>query len=108
MSKKPDNTSETQHPVLKETAVAYAPVTRGEGEFYSLQTPEDRGWEEFRDQCRRQMQRPLATRIKYGFARKAVSPDAERPNRAFDTMAQYRAWCETNLPDYLGFKRRSK
>ena len=63
--------------------------------------------EEFRDQCRRQMDRPLALRLKYGFCRtyKPVLDDA--PWRAFDTMAEYRAWCERNLPESLGFKRPS-
>jgi hypothetical protein len=61
--------------------------------------------EAFREQCRRQMDRPLAVRIKYGFCRtyKPVLDDA--PWRVFDTMADYRAWCETHLPDYLGHKR---
>ena len=61
--------------------------------------------EAFRDQCRRQMQRPMEQRIKYGFYRtyKPVLDDA--PWRAFDTMAEYRAWCEANLPEYLGYKR---
>ena len=66
---------------------------------------EARSLEEFREECRRQMERPLATRIKYGFYRvhKAVADDA--PWRSFDSMAEYRAWCESNLPDYLGYKR---
>ena len=66
---------------------------------------EDRGWEDFRDQCRRQMQRSIEDRIKYGFCRmyKPVLDDA--PWRAFETMAEYREWCATHLPDYLGFKR---
>jgi hypothetical protein len=61
--------------------------------------------EQFREQCRRQMDRPLALRLKYGFCRtyKPVLDDA--PWRAFNTMAEYRAWCEGNLPAYLGFKR---
>ena len=61
--------------------------------------------EAFREQCRRQMERPLALRIKYGFNRvhKPVLDDA--PWRSFDSMAAYRAWCEKNLPEYLGFKR---
>ena len=65
---------------------------------------EDKGWEDFRDQCRRQMQRPLDQRIKYGFFRmyKPVLDDA--PWRAFETMSDYRAWCTAQLPDYLGFK----
>ncbi len=63
--------------------------------------------EQFREQCRRQMDRPLALRVKYGFFRtyKPVLDDA--PWRAFDTMAEYRAWCEWRLPEYLGFKRAS-
>ncbi len=61
--------------------------------------------EDFRDQCRRQMDRPMEQRIKYGFYRtyKPVLDDA--PWRAFDSMAEYRAWCEANLPEYLGYRR---
>jgi len=60
--------------------------------------------EAFRDQCRRQMQRPLALRIKYGFNRvhKPVLDDV--PWRSFDSTAEYRAWCAENLPEYLGFR----
>jgi hypothetical protein len=59
---------------------------------------------EFSEQCRRQLDRPLAIRMKYGFNRvhKPVLDDA--PWRAFGTMAEYRAWCAANLPEYLGFK----
>ncbi len=69
---------------------------------------EDQGWVEFREQCRRQMQRPLDARIRYGFCRmyKPVLDDA--PWRVFDTMAEYRAWCAAKLPDYLGFKPAGK
>jgi hypothetical protein len=61
--------------------------------------------EQFREQCRRQMDRPLALRVKYGFFRvyKPVLDDA--PWRSFQTMAEYRAWCEKHLPEYLGFRR---
>jgi hypothetical protein len=60
--------------------------------------------EAFRDLCRRQMQRPLALRIKYGFNRvhKPVLDDA--PWRSFNSTAEYRAWCAENLPEYLGFR----
>ena len=73
-----------------------------------VEQTEDKGWSDFRDQCRRQMRRPMEQRIKYGFCRmyKPVLDDA--PWRAFDTMKEYRAWCEANLPDYLGFKRSAK
>jgi hypothetical protein len=59
---------------------------------------------EWRAQCRRQLARPTFDRIKYGFAwvYKPVLDDA--PNRAFDTMAAYREWCQKNLPSYLGYR----
>jgi hypothetical protein len=60
--------------------------------------------EQWRDQCRRQMARPLALRLKYGFnyVYKPVLDDA--PWRSFSTMQAYRAWCAEHLPEYLGFK----
>ncbi|MBI2949194.1 MAG: hypothetical protein HYY23_16255 [Verrucomicrobia bacterium] len=73
--------------------------------IYPLRTPEDQGWEEFRDQCRRQMQRPLELRIRYGFCRRIKPASDPVSTRIFKTMPEYRAWCEENLPDYLGFKR---
>ena len=49
--------------------------------------------------------RPLAQRMKYAFIRtyKPVLDDA--PFRAFDTMHDYRAWCEATLPEWLGYGR---
>ncbi|HEX9460839.1 MAG TPA: hypothetical protein VGA84_16940 [Thermoanaerobaculia bacterium] len=49
--------------------------------------------------------RPLAQRVKYAFIRtyKPVLDDA--PFRAFETMGEYRSWCETNLPAWLGYGR---
>lgn len=43
------------------------------------------------------------TRIKYGFCHvhKPVLDDV--PSRSFATMAEYRIWCEENLPAYLGY-----
>jgi len=63
--------------------------------------------EAFRELCRRQMERPLEDRIKYGFYRvyKPVLDDA--PWRSFNSTAEYRAWCEANLPEYLGYSRVS-
>jgi hypothetical protein len=47
--------------------------------------------------------RPLAQRFRYAFIRtyKPVLDDA--PYRAFDTLAAYRAWCNENLPNWLGY-----
>ena len=49
--------------------------------------------------------RPLETRFRYAFIRtyKPVLDDASF--RAFDTTAEYRRWCEENLPGWLGYGR---
>jgi len=49
--------------------------------------------------------RTLETRFRYAFIHtyKPVLDDA--PFRAFDTTADYRRWCEENLPDWLGYGR---
>ena len=49
--------------------------------------------------------RPLASRWKYAFIHtyKPVMDDASY--RSFDTTAQYRQWCQKNLPDWLGYGR---
>jgi hypothetical protein len=58
-------------------------------------------WDEFEAAARR----PLAVRWRYAFIRtyKPVLDDA--PYRAFDTLADYRRWCEEQLPDWLGYGR---
>lgn len=47
--------------------------------------------------------RPLRQRFRYAFIRtyKPVLDDA--PYRSFDTTAAYRAWCDANLPSWLGY-----
>lgn len=49
--------------------------------------------------------RPLRQRWRYAFIRtyKPVLDDAR--SRAFDSMAEYRRWCEENLPSWLGYAR---
>ena len=66
-------------------------------------TPEERrAWEYVFEAAAR---RPLPLRFKYAFIKtyKPVMDDA--PYRSFETMADYRAWCEANLPDWLGYGR---
>ncbi len=61
-----------------------------------------REWlEEFEAAARR----PLETRFRYAFIRtyKPVLDDASY--RAFDTLADYRQWCEQALPGWLGYGR---
>ena len=60
--------------------------------------------DDFKEQCRRQLERTVEQRLKYGFFRnyKPVLDDA--PYRVFETMAEYRQWADENLPEYLGYK----
>jgi len=62
---------------------------------------EQRQWlEEFEAAARR----PLPLRMRYAFIRtyKPVLDDASF--RAFETMAEYRAWCNAHLPEWLGYR----
>lgn len=47
--------------------------------------------------------RSLEERVRYGFVKtyKPVLDDADY--RSFDTTAEYRQWCEENLPSWLGY-----
>ena len=49
--------------------------------------------------------RPLDVRMRYAFIHtyKPVLDDARF--RAFATMADYRKWCQDNLPEWLGYGR---
>ena len=49
--------------------------------------------------------RPLKTCLRYAFIKtyKPVMDDAGF--RAFDSMEDYRRWCEENLPRWLGYAR---
>lgn len=49
--------------------------------------------------------RPLRQRLKYAFVKtyKPILDDA--PYRSFDSMEDYRRWCEQNLPSWLGYGR---
>ena len=61
-----------------------------------------REWlEEFEAAARR----PLEQRLRYAFIKtyKPVMDDA--PYRVWDTTADYRRWCEENLPSWLGYGR---
>jgi hypothetical protein len=63
---------------------------------------ERRAWfEEFEAAARR----PLQVRLRYSFLRtyKPVLDDALY--RSFERMADYRQWCDTQLPSWLGYGR---
>jgi hypothetical protein len=52
--------------------------------------------------------RPLEQHMRYCFIKtyRPVLDDARF--RAFDTMEDYRRWCDENLPEWLGFRRDKK
>ncbi len=62
-------------------------------------------WQEWWAEFEAASRRPLATRLKYAFIHtyKPVLDDA--PYRSFETLAEYREWCEQNLPAWLGYGR---
>jgi len=49
--------------------------------------------------------RPLRERMRYAFIRTRKPVMDDEPFRAFDTMEDYRRWCEANLPSWLGYGR---
>jgi hypothetical protein len=84
---------------MEETAPEGQP-DRPDDQIGQVEIPAD--WlEEFEAAARR----PLETRMRYAFIRtyKPVLDDASY--RAFDTMEDYRRWCEENLPEWLGYGR---
>lgn len=67
-----------------------------------MRVSEEEAW---RDQCRRGLERDVMTRIKYGFCHVYKPVLDDKPYRIFATMTEYRAWCEHELPEYLGYRR---
>jgi hypothetical protein len=70
-------------------------------DYHSLSDIPREWLEEFEAASRR----TLEERLRYSFIKtyKPVMDDA--PFRVFDTMADYRKWCEENLPPWLGYGR---
>lgn len=60
---------------------------------------------EWLDEFEAAARRPLKQRMRYAFIKtyKPVLDDASY--RSFETMQDYRDWCEANLPDWLGYGR---
>lgn len=60
---------------------------------------------EWRAEFEAAARRPLAQRLRYAFIKtyKPVLDDA--PYRTFNTMADYRQWCQRELPEWLGYAR---
>lgn len=49
--------------------------------------------------------RSLRIRMKYAFIRTYKPVLDDGAYRSFDTMEEYRRWCESFLPDWLGYGR---
>lgn len=49
--------------------------------------------------------RSLETRMRYSFVHTYKPGLDDEPFRAFDRMEDYRRWCETELPSWLGYGR---
>ena len=49
--------------------------------------------------------RPFEQRMRYAFIHTYKPILDDEPYRSFDSMEQYRQWCELNLPDWLGYGR---
>ena len=49
--------------------------------------------------------RPLETRMRYAFIHTYKPVLDDEKYRAFDSMEDYRKWCEENLPVWLGYAR---
>lgn len=61
--------------------------------------------DDWREEFEAAARRPLEKRLRYAFIKtyKPVLDDA--PFRSFNTTADYRAWCERELPSWLGYGR---
>lgn len=49
--------------------------------------------------------RPLEQRMRYAFIHTYKPVLDDESYRSFDSMEQYRQWCERHLPDWLGYGR---
>ena len=65
----------------------------------------DQDLEDFRRQCERQLRRPLAERIRFGFFRNPNPVRDEGRNRAFESLEAYRRFCEASYPECYGYAR---
>jgi len=63
---------------------------------------------EFRNQCRRQLARPVSERIRFGFFRNPNPARDSNRNRAFVSMSDYRRYCVQAYPSYYGYAPDSK
>ena len=63
----------------------------------------DQLWREFDAMAKRS----LKDRITYGFIYTYKPVLDDEPYRSFESMQEYRDWCNANLPSWLGFASSS-
>src|SRR5262249_21474050 len=91
-------------PTVAASSKSWYVLLMDSSESESSRSPPDipQEWlEEFEAAARR----PLEERLRYAFIRTYKPVLDAAPFRSFDTMADYRKWCEENLPAWLGFGR---
>ena len=67
-----------------------------------MDTAQTRAW---RAEFEAAAKRSLETRLKYAFIKTYKPVLDDEPYRSFASTAEYREWCDQNLPEWLGFKR---
>lgn len=78
-------------------------LARSHGRLQAVRTPSPDELRQWREEFEAAARRPLKTRLRYAFVHtyKPVLDDARY--RSFETLAEYRAWCERALPRWLGY-----
>ena len=61
----------------------------------------NRAW---RDEFDAAAARPLDLRLRYAFVHTYKPVLDDQPYRSFESTADYRRWCNENLPDWLGYR----
>ena len=75
------------------------------GSIVNVRTPSADELREWHAEFEAAGRRSLKTRFKYAFVHTYKPVLDDEPYRSFDTTADYRAWCERELPSWLGYGR---
>lgn len=67
----------------------------------SIEQERNPDWDDFDAAAKRSIEQHILNSFIHTY--KPVLDDAKF--RSFDTMAEYRKWCQENVPDWLGYSR---
>jgi hypothetical protein len=70
-----------------------------------IREPSDEERRQWRAEFEAASKRTLEERMKYAFIKTYKPVMDDESYRSFDTMEEYRQWCEANLPRWLGYHR---